>query len=263
MIDTETPIDDWSSVFVTPPPTPLPASAEFEIITNNPSSGDQALLIKPTAAEPDQIGARFRRNQFNLSFIDPSDPNSSKLRIQADIRLDGEDTGEGIGADIISGNLELRFLDPINNDSSFPATVADLATMLLSSNGNVYASIPGQSYQFETPITLGQYHTLAIEADFNTRTSEFFVNNQSIGQLPFPSSVNFDNTNQFISHNLVALDLPFLGLPAPSDYSASDYALYFDNASISSNAIIPEPSTLLGSFLIGGLFWRKKKTKLG
>ena len=86
---------------------------------------------------------------------------------------------------------------------------------------------------------------------------------------------DFDNiTDQLIFSSLSGIDLAtiiLLDLPSsnpgsptlPDDYSASNYDLYFDNASISSNAIIPEPSTLLGSFLIGGLFWRKKKTKLG
>jgi hypothetical protein len=126
--------------------------------------------------------------QYDLSFLDPSDPNSSKLRIQADIRLDGEDTGEGIDADILSGNLQLRFAQPLQENEPFPAYQINLASMILSSNGNVYAFDGSGSidYQFETPITLGEYHTLAIEADFNTKTSEFFVDNQSIGQLAFP-----------------------------------------------------------------------------
>jgi hypothetical protein len=97
--------------------------------------------------------------------------------VQADVRLDGPDTGEGPGADLLSTNLVAR-----NGPSRS-------ARFFLSSNGNAYANANSETagqqlYEFETPIRLGAYNRLAITLNYRTHLATFEVNGKTIGSLP-------------------------------------------------------------------------------
>jgi len=66
------------------------------------------------------------------------------VRVEADIRLDGPDTGNGPGDDLLSANLYAR------------NGVGRSAFFYVSSNGNAYAFANSENgsagYRFETPI---------------------------------------------------------------------------------------------------------------
>jgi hypothetical protein len=101
----------------------------------------------------------------------------AKVRVQADVRLDGPDTGGGPNDDLASANLYAR------------NGVGRSAFFYVSSNGNAYAfanSDQGSAgYRFETPITLGDYNRLAITLDYSTHIATFEVNGNTVGTLPF------------------------------------------------------------------------------
>lgn len=109
----------------------------------------------------------------------PFDPTvqPSQVRVSADVRLDGPDTGTGPGADMLSANLYAR------------NGVGRSAFLYLSSNGCVYAfanSDQGNAgYRFETPIEIGEYVELAITLDYGTHMATFEVDGDVIGSLPF------------------------------------------------------------------------------
>lgn len=109
--------------------------------------------------------------------------NPALVRVQADVKLVGPDTGVGPGADYVSANLMAR------NGR------ARAAYYYLSSNGCVYANanyydeITKQDvrvyYQHETPIKFGEYNRLAIILNYRTHIATFEVNNKVIGTLRF------------------------------------------------------------------------------
>jgi len=103
--------------------------------------------------------------------------NPCEVRVEADIRLDGPDTGSGPGDDLASANLYAR---NGRGRSAF---------FFLSSNGNAYAfansSNGSLGYKFETPIKQGAYNHLAITLNYCTHFATFEVNGKAIGSLPF------------------------------------------------------------------------------
>lgn len=109
----------------------------------------------------------------------PLDPGSqpSVIRVKADVRLDGPDTGSGPAEDMVSANLYAR------------NGAGRSAFLYLSSTGNVYAfanSDQGSAgYRFETPVELGEYVELAITLDYRTHVATFEVDGDEIGTLPF------------------------------------------------------------------------------
>jgi hypothetical protein len=118
-----------------------------------------------------------------------------------------------------------------------------IAEVLFSSNEKVYVARPGQQYLFETPFTLGGYHTLEARMDFTNRVTTFLVNGSVIGSLGFGSTT----TSPVFSRMDVAA---FAYLPPIVD--SSRYTAYFDNYSVQA---VPEPSVLALACLGGfGLF---------
>lgn len=104
-----------------------------------------------------------------------------RVRVSADVRLDGPDTGVGPNDDLASANLYAR------NGADRSAWI------YLSSNGNAYCFANSElggsvGYAFETPIKQGKYNRLAIILDYRTHLAEFRINGKSVGELPFGGS---------------------------------------------------------------------------
>lgn len=150
----------------------------------------------------------------------PFDPSTrpSEVRVQADVRLDGPDTGTGPGDDLVSANLMARNSVGLNL-SPF---------MYLSSNGNVYAgsgSDQGNAYyQFETPIRFGRYNELAMTLNYLTHICTFEVNGRVIGSLPFGGA-----NEQW--HGVL---LEMAAYDDPNYVDPTDYTGYWDNISVTS-----------------------------
>lgn len=109
--------------------------------------------------------------------VHPAWAANATVFVQCDVRLDGPDTGNGPAWDLASANLYAR-----NGVGGTPF-------MYFSSTGDVYCfagSIGGSAgYQFATPVSLGQYHRLAMRLDYTTHLVAFLVDDVIVGVLPF------------------------------------------------------------------------------
>jgi len=140
--------------------------------------------------------------------------NPAEVRVEADVRLDGPDTGQGPNDDLCSANLMAR------NGSH------QSAFFYLSSNGcayaNAFSTTQGDNwYKFETPIKLGAYNHLAITLNYRTHMATFEVNRKTIGSLPFGGEGEFFKS-------------PLLEMAAWNDpsFDHTKYTAYFDNVSV-------------------------------
>lgn len=109
----------------------------------------------------------------------PFDPITQPhvVRVEADVRLDGPDTGTGPNDDLVSANLYAR------------NGAGRSAFFFLSSTGEAFAFANSEAgprgYEFQTPIRRGAYNHLAITLNYRTHIATFEVNWQVVGSLPF------------------------------------------------------------------------------
>ncbi len=137
------------------------------------------------------------------------------VRVEADVRLDGPDTGIGPNDDLVSANLYAR------------NGVGRSAFMYLSSTGAVFAFANSEQYgqagyEFETPVDLGVYNHLAITLDYRTHIATFEVNRRTIGCLPFGGS----------GEDFLGALLEFGAYNDPMYVDPSLYTGYWDNVTV-------------------------------
>ncbi len=199
-------------------------SPRVAVSGSQPHSGASSLLIPGSALAlaPSGLLQGGISRQSNLRPLTSGNPI---VEMKASVRLDGPSTNAGGGAsdDLISANLGV-------SDGG-----ANIAELLLSSNGYAYAFTADDAYNFETPATLGEYHTLGLRLNYLARTTEFFLDERRLGALPFPRN---------------APDLfgvPFLGSAAVNTprLDPAQYSAWFDDFSISQTPV-PEPTSLVG-----------------
>lgn len=104
------------------------------------------------------------------------------VRISANVRVDGPQTAAG--NNFFSASVAARALLTDDNGT------AGVGELDLSSDGHVYgwsgdAFVP--SFQVSIPVTLGEWHNLAIVADFGSSKYSFFVDDHYLGTFPFPA----------------------------------------------------------------------------
>lgn len=137
------------------------------------------------------------------------------VRVEADVRLDGPDTGTGPNDDLVSANIYAR------------NGIGRSAFMYISSNGNAYAFANSElygsaAYEFETPIVLGAYNHLAITLDYGTHIATFEVNRVTVGSLPFGGS----------GEEFIGTLLEFGAYNDPNYVDPTLYTGYWDNVSV-------------------------------
>lgn len=134
------------------------------------------------------------------------------VHVQADVRLDGPDTGNGPANDLLSANLYAR------------NGVGASAFMYLSSTGEVYCfanSVQGSvGYAFPTQVALGEYNRLGITLDYTTHIATFHVNCREVGSLPFGGTAN---------EGFAGALLEFAAYDDPLVVDPSQYTGYWDN----------------------------------
>lgn len=187
-------------------------SAAGIITTNEPASGVQALQVDGRSLEffsPDGLyeGVYSSTNLFDARL-------SPKFLIEADVRLDGPQTT----ANLINANL-------------FVANTQDLlAQSNLSSDGHLYGQTTSSLQQFGAA-SLGMYHHLSILLDITSLQETYYLDGNSLGTLPIPSSVLTDP-------NFV-LGVGLIAAPDTGSFSRANYTAHIDNVSITA---VPEPS---------------------
>ncbi len=145
-----------------------------------------------------------------------------KVRLSADVRLDG---GQFASGDFASASLAAR------------SGIASVGEIALSSDGRVYGydGIAGGPLFTSGPVSLSDWHNLALEVDFLNNVTRFFLNGGLLGTFNYAAS----NTSDVLLRGaLVAYARPDSG-----DFRRSDATYRYDNFTISA---VPEP----GSFLI-------------
>jgi len=142
--------------------------------------------------------------------------NSQTVRISAHVRVDGPATAGG--NNFFSAALSTR-----------AATTLDgVGEIAISSDGHAYVysgndSVP--SFLASMPVALGEWHCLAVVADFANKQSTFYVDGVLLGTFPFESSEIFTG---------VLLRGTLLAYAAPDNASAhkANYAAHYDQFSI-------------------------------
>jgi MYXO-CTERM domain-containing protein len=206
-----------------------------------PRTGSQAILINGSglvhsANYPDVLVGADAVRALNLTPVASGTPI---ITLQTAVRLDGPDTntGGGINDDLISANLAV-----------FDENGGYITEMLLSSNGNVYASAWDHPYGLGAPVTPGQYHTMAARLNYLTRSMDYFVDGQMLGTLPFGEQVQ---SQGLLGPALMvfAFDDPIIN---PGLYTAS-----FDDVSVSAD--VPEPAGLAAVGLLSLALIRRRR----
>jgi hypothetical protein len=136
-------------------------------------------------------------------FYDPVANGTPIVRLIANVRLDGDNTG--LGSDKVSAELN--------------TAVGGYGFLLsLNANGNVYGGWSGNAFQFSTPFEMGKYVALEMRFDFDAWTVTFLVNGNSIGSAPLPPLAGTE---------MVALAMSMTAVQGFQD--RDQYTAYFDD----------------------------------
>jgi hypothetical protein len=162
--------DGW----IAPPPLSPNAAT---VTSDKPRQGKQTVHVlggdlehqdfigELTGGYYDAIGSYRRAVNYDTG-------NSQTIRISAHVRLDGPQTAAG--NNFYSASIGGRAQSTLDGEPS-SAGVGELA---ISSDGHAYAysgndNVP--AFLASVPVTLGQWHSLAVVANFSTHTSAFYV----------------------------------------------------------------------------------------
>ena len=149
------------------------------------------------------------------------------------------------------------------NSNFFSASVAALGTggvglgeLAISSDGHVHAytgddAVP--TFLFNTPITLSQWHTLAVVDDFGASKTSFYVDGSLLGTSPFASDYAGD---QILNRGSI---IAYAGSDSGNTLK-SNYAAYYDNFSISQT---PEPAAIGSLLAFAPLMARRRHARVG
>jgi hypothetical protein len=100
--------------------------------------------------------------------------------------------------------------------------------LAISSDGHAYAYSGNEdvpTFLAGVPVTLGEWHHLAIVADFASKTSSYYVDGVRLGTFPFEPSEDF--TGVLLRGTLLAY-----GAPDSATVHKADYAAHYDRFSI-------------------------------
>jgi hypothetical protein len=165
----------------------------------------------------------------------------SSALIQAVVFIDGPLFPSG--NNFFSASVAARALGVKNSDGS--STTVGIGELAISSDGKVYGysgddNVPGcpsepcvPSFLISAPITLGAWHTLAINVNFQTRTFSFSVDGNLLQGSPFPFPTNNATVNA--NNTLTRGSLVVYAAPDTQAHHKSSYGAYFDNFSITAH----------------------------
>lgn len=221
---------------------PPPLSPNAAVISNDlVFSGQQAVRVRgadlvhqdfineATHGYYDAIGSYRRTVNF-----DAGAAGFPIMRVQANVRIDGPKTPPGAAADAcVAGKHH-----PCNNFFSAGIVAVGNTTtggspgigeLDISSDGKVYghsgnALVP--KFLTSHPISLGAWHTLAIDVDFKNLTYSFSVDGKSLPGGPFPFDAEVD-TNVLKRGSLLVFTAP-----DTIQLKKSNYVVHDDNFSI-------------------------------
>ena len=154
--------------------------------------------------------------------------NGRVVRVSAHVRVDGRRTP---GKNFFSASVGAVAVGTRSDTGKLaPEGVGEVA---ISSDGHVYGY--SGAHPVPTPflvkdrVTLGEWHTLAVEADFAQRKTRFFVDDEYIGWIWFDNQVT---TDLLLRGSLLVYAAPESGTAERTLYEKKDYRAHFDQFAI-------------------------------
>lgn len=138
--------------------------------------------------------------------------NAQTIRISAHMRVDGAQTGAG-------NNF---FSAGISGRAQTTEGAASVGEMEISSEGHVYAHSGNDlvpTFLASVPVTLAEWHSLAVVANFATQTSSFYVDDALLLTLHFDPSEVY--TGVLLRGTLHAYTAPDTVTNKKADYAAT------------------------------------------
>lgn len=203
-------------------PPPLSPNAAV-VTTDKPRQGKQTVHVlgadldhqdfinAATGGYYDAIGSYRRAVNYDSG-------GTQVVRVSAHVRIDGPQTGTG--DNFFSASIAALGVDADGNASG----IGELA---ISSDGHAYGYssqdlVP--AFLTSAPVTLGEWHSLAVEVDFASRTYSFLVDDARLGTFAFDPSAT---SNVLRRGSLVAY-----AAPDTVTNKKARYAAHFDKFSI-------------------------------
>jgi hypothetical protein len=198
--------DDWAA------PPPLSPDAAL-ISTDRPRQGRQSVQVfggnlvhqdsiyQATGGYYDAIGS-YRKQ------VDYDTEGAKVVRVSAHVRVDGRQTDN---QNFFSASISVR--------GATQEGSTGIGELAISSDGQVHGysgadDVP--DFLASAPVTLGEWHTLAVETNFATRTSSFFVDDQHLKTFNFDPSV----TNTLARASMVVYAAPDTATALKANYTA-------------------------------------------
>jgi hypothetical protein len=212
--------DGW----IAPPPLSPDAAV---IATTNPRLGKQTVHVPGASLVPQDFIVDVTDGYYealgSYRHAVNFDTRAKKLvRLSAQVRVDGPLTP---GKDFFSASIAALTTDV--NDGDAPSGIGALA---ISSDGHVYGfsgQDPVPVFLTGAEVSLGEWHELAIETDFATRTYSFFVDGRWLGTFAFDPSAS---SNIFLRGSIVVYGAPDTATHQKAQYSAAidDFTIHAD-----------------------------------
>jgi hypothetical protein len=234
--------DGWVGVPILSPnaaliSTDLPFTGLQSVQVRGVNLEHQDFINEVTEGYYDAIGSYRRPVNFNVTAN-----GFSGVRIQTDVRIDGPVTRPGAASHACVFSQADTQLPSIPCNNFFSASIAargansgggttGIGELAISSDGQVYGysgndDVP--KFLTSHPVSLGAWHTLAVDVDFIDRTYSFSVDGKSLPGGPFPF-VSTADTSILARGSLIAY-----AAPETSTLKKSNYLVHFDNFSITS-----------------------------
>lgn len=203
---------------------PPPLSPQAAVVTaDKPRQGRQTVRVLGSDLEPqgfiaDATGGYYTAIGSYRRAVNHDTGNAQVVRISAHVRLDGP--GTDAGDNFFSAAVSTRAL-------TLEGT-ASVGEMALSSDGHVLVYSGNENVPTvlaSVPAALGQWHSLAIAADFAAQVSAFYVDDILVATVPFEPTESF--TGVLLRGTLLA----YAGTE-DEDHSRADYAAYYDRFTI-------------------------------
>jgi hypothetical protein len=175
----------------------------------------QDFINDATAGYYDAIGSYRRPVNYDTG-------GSETVRISAHVRIDGAKTESG--SNFFSAGISGRAESIFNGEPS-NASVGELA---ISSDGRAYAysgndNVP--TFLASKRVKLGEWHNLAIVADFATQTSRFYMDNELLATFAWEPSEVY--TGVLLRGTMLAY-----AAPDTATSTKANYAAHYDQFSI-------------------------------
>jgi len=200
-------------------PVPFLSPNAAVISTEKPRQGQQSVRVLGEDLEHEDLIHALTNGYYDAigSYRKPVNFDTQgivRVRISAHVRVDGPTTP---GTNFFSAALVAVAVGGVGVGQ------LDISSegIVIANTGDNLVPVPLAS----GPITLGEWHALAIVDDFGAQTFTLSVDDQSLGTYPFPAGVH---STVLSRGSLLALTAPDTGSRHKADYTA-----HYDNFSIS------------------------------